>query len=87
MEFDGGICRSGRRRAGGLPAGGRLRLPKPAGMSLTERPGIARKLSSLVPFYEYDETGFFRADGAPDEIAMRRRDGFLRLAAITEPGS
>src|SRR5262249_40548783 len=31
---------------------------------------------------EYDEHRFFRADGAPEEIAMRRRAAFARLAAL-----
>src|ERR1700756_2136260 len=69
--------------AGSLRAlGGRLRLPQGLRASLTGRPQVARYVSSLVPFYEYDEQGFFRADGAPAEIASRRRAGFLRLAAL-----
>src|SRR5262249_48170627 len=33
-----------------------------------------------VPFYDYDEAQFFCADGAPEEVAARRRAGFMRLA-------
>jgi glutamate-1-semialdehyde 2,1-aminomutase len=35
-----------------------------------------------MPFYEYDEAHFFRADAAPDNIAAARREGFMRLAAV-----
>jgi glutamate-1-semialdehyde 2,1-aminomutase len=42
----------------------------------------ARRLARLVPFYEYDETEFFRADDAPEEVATTRRAGFTRLAAL-----
>jgi glutamate-1-semialdehyde 2,1-aminomutase len=43
---------------------------------------MARRFASLVPFYEYDESHFFRADGAPEDIAAVRRTGFMRLAAL-----
>jgi glutamate-1-semialdehyde 2,1-aminomutase len=43
---------------------------------------LARQLATLLPFYEYDESHFFRADAAPDEVAARRRAGFMRLAAL-----
>lgn len=35
----------------------------------------------MLPFYEYDEYGFFRSDDAPEDVAVRRREGFFRLAA------
>jgi glutamate-1-semialdehyde 2,1-aminomutase len=35
-----------------------------------------------VPFYEYDEHRFFSSDGAPDDVAARRREGFRRLSAL-----
>ena len=35
-----------------------------------------------MPFYEYDESHFFRADAAPDDVAAARRAGFMRLAAL-----
>ena len=35
-----------------------------------------------MPFYEYDEARFFCSDDAPEEIAARRRAGFMRLAEI-----
>ncbi len=42
---------------------------------------MAACLAKLVPFYEYDETRFFKVDDAPDEIADRRREAFMRLSA------
>jgi glutamate-1-semialdehyde 2,1-aminomutase len=35
-----------------------------------------------VPFYEYNEEQFFRSDGAPADVAARRRSGFERLAQL-----
>jgi glutamate-1-semialdehyde 2,1-aminomutase len=60
----------------------RLQLSKAKYRSLNGHVRIARRLASLVPFYEYDESRFFRSDGAPAEIAALRRDGFMRLSAL-----
>jgi glutamate-1-semialdehyde 2,1-aminomutase len=60
----------------------RLQLSRAKHRSLTGHSRMARRFASLVPFYEYDEAHFFRADAAPDEIAARRRGGFLRLAGL-----
>ena len=43
---------------------------------------MARRFASLVPFYEYDESRFFEADGAPESVSSARRAGFMRLAAV-----
>src|SRR5215470_13057444 len=59
---------------------GRLALSKAKHRSLTGHARMAQRLASQVPFYEYDENRFFRADGAPEEIALRREAGFKRLA-------
>src|SRR5215470_2922758 len=59
---------------------GRLALSKSKHRSLTGHARMARRLAALVPFYEYDERRFFCADDAPEEIALRRHAGFLRLA-------
>ena len=32
---------------------------------------------ALVPFYDYDEDRFFRSDGAPADVAARRRAGSI----------
>jgi glutamate-1-semialdehyde 2,1-aminomutase len=59
---------------------GRLALSKSKHRSLTGHARMARRLAALIPFYEYGERRFFRADDAPEEIALRRQAGFMRLA-------
>jgi len=61
---------------------GRLALSKSKHRSLSGHARMARRLAAMVPFYEYDERRFFRADDAPDEIAARREAGFTRLAEM-----
>jgi glutamate-1-semialdehyde 2,1-aminomutase len=60
----------------------RLQLSLAKHRSLTGHSRMARRFASLVPFYEYGESHFFRADAAPAEVAAARRAGFLRLAAV-----
>ena len=60
----------------------RLALSKAKHPSLRGHSRIARFAAKLVPFYEYDEETFFRSDDAPEEIAARRRAGFMRLAEV-----
>ena len=60
----------------------RLALSKAKHRSLSGHSRIARRIAALVPFYEYDEVRFFRSDGAPDDIAARRRAGFMRLSDL-----
>jgi len=60
----------------------RLQLSKAKHPSLTGHSHMARRVASFVPFYEYSEAELFRTDDAPDEIAARRRAGFMRLAAL-----
>ncbi len=60
----------------------RLELSRAKHPSLAGHSRIARMFAALVPFYEYDETRFFRCDGASDEISARRHAGFMRLAAL-----
>lgn len=56
-------------------------------LSLAKHPSLAghsrmsRRFAAFVPFYEYDETAFFNADGAPSAVADSRRAGFMQLAA------
>src|SRR5580698_2097878 len=59
----------------------RLQLSLAKHRSLTGHARMSRRLAALVPFYEYDEGHFFRADDAPPEVATARRAGFMRLAA------
>jgi len=60
---------------------GRIALSKSKHRSLTGHARIARRVAAMVPFYEYDQQGFFRADEPPDEIARQREAGFRRLSA------
>ena len=41
---------------------------------------MAKRLARWLPGYAYDEEQFFRCDGAPAEVAMRRRTAFMALA-------
>jgi len=59
----------------------RLELSAAKHRSLTGHVRMARRMARLLPYYEYGEERFFRADGAPDEIERTRREGFMRLAA------
>jgi glutamate-1-semialdehyde 2,1-aminomutase len=58
----------------------RLQLSRAKHRSLNGHSRMARRFASWVPFYEYDEAAFFRADAAPDEVAETRRSAFMRLS-------
>ena len=58
----------------------RLQLSRAKHGSLEGHARISRRLASFIPFYEYNERDFFRADDAPDDVVLRRRAGFGRLA-------
>jgi glutamate-1-semialdehyde 2,1-aminomutase len=74
---------AGAAAALGLPAlKARLELSRAKHPSLAGHARLARRMAALVPGYRYDEERFFCADGAPDEIATRRRAGFARLSAL-----
>jgi len=60
----------------------RMQLSRAKHRSLAGHSRMARRFASMVPYYEYDEAHFFRADAAPDPIAAARRAGFMRLAAV-----
>ena len=60
----------------------RLRLSQAKHGSLTGHPRIAKRISALLPFYEYDDADIFRCDDAPMEIAERRRAGFMQLSEL-----
>ena len=60
----------------------RLALSRAKHRSLAGHARIGRRIAALVPFYDYDEPQFFRADDAPEAIAQQRRTGFLRLSAL-----
>src|SRR5690242_12889056 len=59
----------------------RLALSRAKHRSLTGHSRMSRRVARLIPFYEFDIDGFFGSDGAPSEIAARRRASFFALAA------
>jgi glutamate-1-semialdehyde 2,1-aminomutase len=60
----------------------RLELSQAKHRSLAGHSRIARRLAALVPSYDYGDDRFFCSDGAPADIAARRRAGFARLSAL-----
>jgi glutamate-1-semialdehyde 2,1-aminomutase len=60
----------------------RLLLSRAKHGSIAGHARMSRWLSKLIPFYDYDEAHFFNADGAPDDVAQQRREGFFRLGAL-----
>ncbi len=59
----------------------RLDLSRAKHRSLAGHARWSRRFAALVPFYEYDESQFFSADDAPEDVARSRRAGFMRLAS------
>ncbi len=62
----------------------RLQLSRAKHRSLAGHSRMARRFAAVVPYYEYDEAHFFRADAAPEKVAAARREGFMRLSALFE---
>src|SRR5262245_45027652 len=58
----------------------RLLLSKAKHSSLLGHARLAKRLACLLPAYAYDEDHFFTSDGAPPDMADRRRAGFERLS-------
>jgi len=63
-----------------LAARRRLKLSRAKHPSLRGHVRMARRIARLIPYYEFDASGFFRSDGAPVDIEQRRRADFDRLA-------
>ena len=59
----------------------RLKLSRAKHRSLAGHARMAKRIASMVPFYEYAEAQIFQVDGAPQDIVARRRLAFERLAA------
>ena len=68
--------------ASAVMAKSRLELSRAKHPSLSGHSRVARKVASLLPFYQYDESRIFAADGAPDSVAALRRADFGRLADL-----
>ena len=62
----------------------RIQLSRAKHRSLAGHAKISRRIAGLVPFYEYGEENFYRADDAPGDVSAIRRAGFLRLSALFE---
>ena len=60
----------------------RLQLSRAKHRSLAGHAQLGRLLARFVPYYEYDEAQFFRADDAPEEIGEQRQAAFRRLAGL-----
>ena len=60
----------------------RLELSMAKHRSLTGHPRMARRIASLIPFYDFDESRFFRSDDAPDDIATLRAEAFTHLSQV-----
>ena len=60
----------------------RLLLSRAKHPSLGGHARLARRFARLVRYYEYDETRFFTADDAPEEVAAVRRAGFTQLSQL-----
>src|ERR1700722_18815834 len=60
----------------------RLRLSQAKHPSLAGHARMSRWLAGFMPFYDYGEERFFCSDGAPKDIAARRRDGLASLSAL-----
>ncbi len=60
----------------------RFQLSRAKHRSLTGHARWARRFARLVPFYDFDESEFFRADDAPGTVAEQRRSAFHRLSHL-----
>jgi len=60
----------------------RLQLSLAKHGSLAGHARMSRIVAGLVPYYEYDDAHYFRADDAPDAIEAQRRAAFQRLASL-----
>ncbi len=60
----------------------RVRLSRAKHRSLAGHSRLAKRFTKWIRGYAYDEGQFFASDGAPPEIAQRRRNAFERLSAL-----
>ncbi|HLI99583.1 MAG TPA: aminotransferase class III-fold pyridoxal phosphate-dependent enzyme [Bradyrhizobium sp.] len=62
----------------------RLELSRAKHRSLAGHSKMSRRVARLIPFYEFSDGEYFRSDGAPPEIAGRRKDAFFALGKLYE---
>nr|WP_315811841.1 aminotransferase class III-fold pyridoxal phosphate-dependent enzyme [Bradyrhizobium sp. SZCCHNR2028] len=60
----------------------RIELSRAKHRSLAGHSKMSRRISKMIPRYEFDIDDFFRSDGAPPDVAARRQDGFFRLGTL-----
>jgi glutamate-1-semialdehyde 2,1-aminomutase len=60
----------------------RLELSRAKHKSLSGHARMARRIASLIPYYDYDEDAFFRADDPPEAIIKRRRASLAQLETL-----
>ena len=58
----------------------RLQLSMAKHPSLAGHSRMAKRVARLIPHYSFNKDVFFRVDGAPEEIALLREAGFMRLS-------
>ena len=59
----------------------RIELSRAKHRSLAGHSRMARRLASLIPGYAYSSERFFEVDGAPAEVAKRRRHALAAMSA------
>ncbi len=60
----------------------RLRLSRAKHKGLAGHVRMAKRVSKLIPFYDFDREAFFAVDGAPEEVVAAREAGFARLSEL-----
>ncbi len=60
----------------------RIQLSLAKHRSLAGHAKMSRQIAKWVPYYEYDDAHFFKADDAPDDVIAIRRAAFTRLSAL-----
>jgi len=58
----------------------RLQLSMAKHPSLAGHSRMAKRVARLIPHYSFNQDVFFKVDGAPQEIALLREAGFMRLS-------
>jgi glutamate-1-semialdehyde 2,1-aminomutase len=60
----------------------RLALSRAKHRSLAGHSKMSRRMARLVPYYEFSESEYFCSDGAPEDVAAKRKDAFFALAKL-----
>ena len=82
MQLSLAFLAAGAVGFGAAAARRRVHTSRAKHRSLAGHARIGKRIARLIPAFDYDEARFFAADGAPDDIAGRRRAGFARLEAV-----